>query len=349
MYDTIPDKYFQGSNYFVVSKNMNSVIFSCGREFTTWKHLWKPFLKDSEFGTETVTNFFEKFGKDIKLKWIQATELFGFRREAKKKAADSGGFEFDTPSTCGSSGDIGAYVVDSIYKMPTRQGRFQYTDEAIDVIERALSIERLAKYLALANGDKRLAIRLYERNISLSEALYGVIQGFEIAFRNALHCVLTEKIGRPDWYDHIAWEEKEAESIRKAKQNIEIRGRTVTPDRVIAELTLGFWVQLTAGKYEKALWVKYLHRVFPLKLSRRVLFRRVDDIRYLRNRIAHHEPVAARDLRQDYAGIIEAIQWISPTVSEWVEMTNCFHERFNAPLQQQDTGPASAAATASSK
>jgi hypothetical protein len=215
--------------------------------------------------------------------------------------------------------------------MPPSQGRFQYTDEAISAIEKSLSPERLAGYIALAKGDKRLAVRLYERNTSLSEALYGVIQGLEISLRNALDRALAKELGRPDWYDQIAWEDKELESIQKAKENITTWGKTVTPGRVIAELTLGFWVQLTARKYEKALWVKYLHRVFPLKLSRKVLFQRLDNIKNLRNRIAHHEPIIARDLQQDYAGIIETIKWISPIVSEWVAKTTCFEERFNAP------------------
>lgn len=217
--------------------------------------------------------------------------------------------------------------------MPSSQGRFQYTDEAVDAIQRALSPERLAGYITLAKGDKRLAIKHYERNTALSEALYGVIQGFEIALRNALDRVLAKELGHPDWYDHIGWEQKELESIQKAKENITTWGKTVTPGRVIAELTLGFWVQLIARKYEKALWVKYLHRVFPLKLNRKALFRRFDSIKNLRNRIAHHEPIISRDLQQDYAGIIEAIKWISPIVSEWVETTNCFQERFNSPLK----------------
>jgi hypothetical protein len=215
--------------------------------------------------------------------------------------------------------------------MPPSQGRFQYTDDQISAIEKALSPERLAGYIKIAQGDKRQAIRLYERNTSLSEALYGVIQGLEIALRNALDRALTKDFGRPDWYDHIGLEQKELESIQKAKANITTWGKTITPSRIIAELTLGFWVQLTARKYEKPLWVKYLHRVFPLKLNRKVLFQRLDSIKNLRNRIAHHEPILARDLQRDYAGIIEAIKWISPTISEWVEKTNCFEERFTAP------------------
>jgi hypothetical protein len=215
--------------------------------------------------------------------------------------------------------------------MPTSQGRFEYTDEAVKAIEKSLSPERLAKYISAAQGNKKRAIQLYERNTALSEALYGVIQGLEIALRNALHNTLRKELGLDDWYDYAGLEEKEIESVQKAKDSLTNWGKTATPGRVIAELTLGFWVQLTSKKYEKALWVKYLYRAFPIKLNRKVLFQRLDNIKRLRNRIAHHEPIFSRNLRQDYIEIIETIKWICLTTSEWVERTNCFEERFNAP------------------
>jgi hypothetical protein len=216
--------------------------------------------------------------------------------------------------------------------MPTSQGRFEYTDEAVKAIEKSLSPERLAKYISAAQGNKKRAIQLYERNTALSEALYGVIQGLEIALRNALHNTLRKELGLDDWYDYAGLEEKEIESVQKAKDSLTNWGKTATPGRVIAELTLGFWVQLTSKKYEKALWVKYLYRAFPIKLNRKVLFQRLDNIKRLRNRIAHHEPIFSRNLKQDYLEIIETIKWICLTTSEWVERTNCFEERFNAPL-----------------
>jgi hypothetical protein len=123
--------------------------------------------------------------------------------------------------------------------MPTSQGRFEYTDEAVKAIEKSLSPERLAKYISAAQGNKKRAIQLYERNTALSEALYGVIQGLEIALRNALHNTLRKELGLDDWYDYAGLEEKEIESVQKAKDSLTNWGKTATPGRVIAELTLG--------------------------------------------------------------------------------------------------------------
>jgi len=116
---------------------------------------------------------------------------------------------------------------------------------------------------------------------------------------------------------------------RKQKTKITEKTHDVTPGRVIAELTFAFWVKLTSGTYEKSLWVKYLHRIFPIRLKRTVLHDRLKQLKTLRNRIAHHEKIigSRRNVRQDYADLLETIGWISNDVRAWVKSTNCFEER----------------------
>jgi hypothetical protein len=54
---------------------------------------------------------------------------------------------------------------------------FDYTEQEMRRLERAISPERLKAYLVLARGDLWVALHLYARNTQLSEALYGVLQG----------------------------------------------------------------------------------------------------------------------------------------------------------------------------
>ena len=42
-------------------------------------------------------------------------------------------------------------------------------------------------------------------------------------------------------------------------------------------------------------------------------------LRTVRNRIAHHEPVFARDLARDHERIVEVVGWITPGTRRWVE------------------------------
>ena len=45
----------------------------------------------------------------------------------------------------------------------------------------------------------------------------------------------------------------------------------------------------------------------------------LNTLRTLRNRIAHHEPIFARDLARDHERILEVAEWISPATTAWIE------------------------------
>jgi hypothetical protein len=81
------------------------------------------------------------------------------------------------------------------------QPEFNYDAKVLATLERYISAERLAAYVSYARGDKWVAIRLYERNTEISEALYGVIQALEITLRNAIHNILSDQLGSPEWYE----------------------------------------------------------------------------------------------------------------------------------------------------
>jgi hypothetical protein len=102
--------------------------------------------------------------------------------------------------------------------------------------------------------------------------------------------------------------------------------------RVVAELTFGFWTRLISRDYEKTLWVPYLHKALPHLPSRRdriAVFNRLDSIRGLRNRIAHHEKILSRNLGQDYEDIVETIGWICPTTAAWIHSTATFPREYS--------------------
>jgi hypothetical protein len=203
---------------------------------------------------------------------------------------------------------------------------FVYSSDAFSALDHTITSDRLTPYLVASKGDKCLAVQLYERNTKLSEGLFGVIQPLEIALRNSIHHVMQTATGQAHWYDHPLIQPKEQESIEEAKRNLKRWNKQVTPARVIAELTFGFWVRLNAASYEKSVWVKYLYRAFPEMKppDRDTIFHRLDMVRTLRNRIAHHEPIFTRYVHQDYLQIVAAIRWICPVTAAWVEATNSF-------------------------
>lgn len=85
--------------------------------------------------------------------------------------------------------------------MAELQAKFVYDELTIADLERSLSLERLGPYLDLADGDRAYALLLYEWNIRVSEAMYSILQGFEVTLRNSIHDVMCIAHGRHDWYD----------------------------------------------------------------------------------------------------------------------------------------------------
>lgn len=190
-------------------------------------------------------------------------------------------------------------------------------------LEAALSSERLARYIAVGGGTEA-GVELYAWNCALSEALYTPLQGLEITLRNALGEKLKQGYGS-DWFElnpgpPIA--NPLVDKVNVACAELRTRGHRSTHGRVTAELSLGFWTGLLAARYETDLWRPHFRRAFPAgpnRLLRKDVFSRLDQIRRLRNRIAHHERIFDRDIAADHAAILDLIGWICPTTRDWVE------------------------------
>jgi len=230
-----------------------------------------------------------------------------------------------------------AYITYGIHEMSGSQHGFPYTPDAIDGLVRFLSPDRMKAYYTMAKGNPEGAMRLYERNIELSEAMYGVVQGFEITLRNAIDNRLTPDLGL-GWFRTFPFLESEQFSIADAVRKIEARFEKVTRGGIIGELNFGFWVRLFSSAYDRTLWGPCLSKIVPRKLPRRAVYDRLQSIKTLRNRIAHHDRIIGKKqtVAELYDMTIESIGWFSPITQSWIEGINCVGERLArkfAPLR----------------
>lgn len=162
----------------------------------------------------------------------------------------------------------------------------------------ALSQERLSAYQSRVDGDGHLNLfSHYAWNVALSESLYPILQTLEITLRNAIYEAAKEYFKRDDWFDDTAviHYQYNQTAIRKAKQALERQNKPLEPGRIIAELTFGFWTSLLDRRYEQILWHKIIKTTFPYmprtNRTRQHLSQRFNKIRFLRNRVFHHEPI----------------------------------------------------------
>jgi hypothetical protein len=244
-----------------------------------------------------------------------------------------------------------AYIVNNISRMADGQPQFLYTDAQLQTLTTYISYERLRNYIAsikdYENATDRLrkAIKLYEKNTTYCEAMYTVMQGFEVTFRNAIHNRLTTDLATPWWFDILELRRDEREAITRAKQTIADKPQAITPDRVVGELSFGFWVKLFSGEYADTMWGPSLKNILPAGSERGLMYSRFKELKTLRNRIAHHNRIIGRPpvaVKQLYEHTLETIGWLDPTVRDWVAATNTFYPRFGRPLFAR---PASASPT----
>jgi hypothetical protein len=86
--------------------------------------------------------------------------------------------------------------------------------------------------------------------------------------------------------------------------------------KVIAELTFGFWPNLIS-KHFHPLWSASLHKAFPYAhVPRRDVHFRLEVIRRLRNRIAHHEPILTSK-NKVYTGFVDQPSISLPDLLQW--------------------------------
>jgi hypothetical protein len=185
-------------------------------------------------------------------------------------------------------------------------------EKTFKAFERLLSRQRFQRYRR-DTANKQEAVALYLWNVALCESLYPAFQFFEIALRNATSQAIALHNGNnPRWFmgQAVLTEPKHRKQVKGALTNLvkKNKGRFLGSDsdpyyprepyRVVAELTLGFWINLYSDPYATTLVQTIVAEVFPngpkeVKTDKRqdVIYPRLLEILNLRNRAFHHEPI----------------------------------------------------------
>ncbi|MBP5982367.1 MAG: hypothetical protein KA734_01500 [Fluviicola sp.] len=208
-----------------------------------------------------------------------------------------------------------------------------------DELERLFSKSRLDTYYRIFPNDKEKAISYYQLNIQISEALYPLLSSFEIVLRNSIHNSFSIHFKSENWFEQIKYPEL-IDQINIAKSKIALSNKAYSIDKLVSELTLGFWTMLLNKKYAKDFW-KPLMFVFPMiskeQKQRSLIAYKLNNTRKFRNRIFHFEPIC-NDLKMlslNHQTILELLKWINTDIVLWTSQIDRFEILFEKIRQNK--------------
>ncbi|HEX5360225.1 MAG TPA: hypothetical protein VFW49_03940 [Fluviicoccus sp.] len=203
----------------------------------------------------------------------------------------------------------------------------------IDAVRAALSPARLATYEVAAGvqGDGDLAaLELYAWNAEISSALLVPLHVCEVVIRNTVADALEPVYGaRWPWsttFERSLPDPQQGYSPRRDLQSA--RRSSSSTGKVIPELKFVFWQKMFTSRYDERIWDAQLRRVLPnmsqinsVAELRLEIYKDLEQLRKLRNRIAHHEPVFNRNMADDYARIRRLVACRCKITADWLEET----------------------------
>lgn len=211
----------------------------------------------------------------------------------------------------------------------------------IATLQRSLSTERLQTYSeAKGEPDCVLLVR-YLWNVALCGALYVPLQNVEVALRNELNELARRVYGRIDWLDCTPplLGNHGQDEIARARKRLAAERKSPMPNNLLSNVSFSFWTDLVSPYYAQRLWNRLPRDLFPglSPRNRNTLSGRVQEIRHLRNRVFHHEPLLYKrgtritdsEMIDRYGRVIEAIRWVSPAFADVTEQMCGFRRILN--------------------
>lgn len=210
-------------------------------------------------------------------------------------------------------------------------------------IKNALSPQRMSTYEAATTAVPALpgALALYAWNAQISAAFMAPLHLCEVVVRNAVHDALTTAYG-PNWPWDSNFErnlpDPRGRHFNPRRELLRARDGQPTTGKVIAEMKFKFWEAMFTARFDTRLWNPHLRTLMPflnpvlsIQDLRRTIATDLEQLRGLRNRIAHHEPIFTRDLATDFEQIHALIGFRCPHTAAWMVT----HQQVQALLAQK--------------
>lgn len=193
---------------------------------------------------------------------------------------------------------------------------------------------RMSTYIDLAKLKHKNPETLYLLNAQVSEAFHFPLHIFEIMLRNVIDQAISKAYGA-DWHLNSVFFSR-LDKYRKQNLNDSIQKNTmkhtgrVPKGKVIADLSLSFWVYMMSDHQHRSLWTNNFYTSFVnykninpksknSTAARRALYNELRKIQWLRNRVAHYEPILKLNMLAEYDKVMKIIKYIDLDAFNWVQ------------------------------
>lgn len=168
-------------------------------------------------------------------------------------------------------------------------------------LDGGIAKEKLRQYLAASKNNSDFASEMFHLDGEVAAAFLEPIRLIELVLREAIHRRVSDLYGSKWMLDPTIIDGRSIEKVTHSIGRIE---NLTSSDKIVSDLNLGFWAGLFQKggpgaldpnmhvKHSATLWNPALSKIFKGgHPSRRTAATLILRISYLRNRIAHHEPI----------------------------------------------------------
>lgn len=191
------------------------------------------------------------------------------------------------------------------------------------LLSQSMSRQRLEEYLRHVDGCENRALDLYHWNLEISAGMIIPLGVTEVVIRNAIVEAIENQYNK-EWFNSKGIiRSLGLQYPKKQKTKFKNSGQLITKQ------TFSIWNNFLISRSHKKLWDSHFHNSFPNaptnqpnEVLRKLLFKALDELRYVRNRVAHHEPIYKRKLEEDIKRIDWIIRWRCNVTADWLSSVN---------------------------
>lgn len=194
-------------------------------------------------------------------------------------------------------------------------------------IEKVLYAGRLFTYRdavknTLGIDSEEITLKLYEWNAKLSGHFLFPLHIYEVMLRNAISDAISQRYG-VDWPINRVFQNSLPKKEKADLLNL-VTPRYEGLGKVVPELNLYWFESMLTKRHEARIWKPYGRTIFPNAsidaVDLRVrLNQECKQIRKLRNRIAHHEPIFNQaNIQKIFGHIQTAVAFRCTTTEAWL-------------------------------